>query len=51
MSRMAGVGQAEEEACRVGEVEVHGGTNAAGNRKLVDRRTWLKAFVIEGSRR
>lgn len=39
MSRMAGVGQAEEEACRVEEVEVDGDTKAAGNRNSVDRTT------------
>lgn len=43
MSRMVGVGRAEEEACRVvEEVEEDCGRRTVGSRNSGDRMTWLK---------
>ena len=48
MSRMAGVGQAEEvEYCEVEEVEVYCGTGAVGGRNSGDMTTWSKDSSIE----
>lgn len=51
MSRMAGMGRGEEEACRVvEEVEGHCGTKPVGDRNLGDRMTWSTWSSIEEGR-
>ena len=42
MSRAAGVGRVEEEACRMVDGEEGCGTRAVGGHKLGDRKTWSK---------
>lgn len=48
MSRMAEVGRAEEEACRVvADVEEDCGMRAVGDRNWGDKTTWLKRSPLE----